>query len=368
MATWQYILGPATGGQTTALTTALARKVTFKLTEPSEASFSINGRNTEAAGIAELATDLHVVRDGVLLYRGRIGPTSDSIDGTTHRVDVSALDYRELLNRRLMYSTDQLIYSQTDQAVIAWNLVKATQSRPGGDLGIVQGAGAVSGILVDRPDYAPGDNIGEAINNLAQAVNGFDWDITPADPTTLRLDMWHGDAGRGADRGVYLEYGGNVTAVQRSVAVDTYANAVRVNGANSTLVELRESPDLADKAARPEGRWEQSFGYTDLVRQADVTARADWQLAQSQVIVPSYTLTLAAGAWTGPAQIWLGDTVHLRVKSGRIAADTALRVYEIGVDIGAANEQVQVTLAAPQPDFRRRPAALARRLRDLEKR
>lgn len=368
MADWQFVVGPATGGHTAALTLASGRKVTFKLTDASDAGFVLDGRSVEAQAIEELATDLHAIRDGRILYRGRVGATSDSLDADSHSVDVRTMDYREILNRRILSADDQKTYGQVDQASIAWGLIAATQTKPGGDLGVTRGLGSDSGFLRDRT-YAAGDTIGALLEDLAALVDGFDWDLTPIDAYTLRLDLWHGINGRGASGGVYLEYGAGVLAVKRDVSVDTYANAVRVSGASSTLLELREAADLADRNARPEGRWDGVFGFTDVTTQTRLTERAMWQLADSQAIRPTYSIDLAPDVWQGPDHIWLGDYVRLRVLSGRLAVDTSLRVYEIAVGIGEdGSEDVSMTLGGPKPDYRRRPAEVNRRLRNLERR
>jgi hypothetical protein len=363
MASWQFVVGPAREGQTAALTTAVQRKVTFKLTQPSEASFSISGRSPEAGQIEELLTDLHVLRDGRLLYRGRIGPTSDTLDGTSHTVAVQTLDYREVLNRRIFYQP--WTYTQQDQGVAAWLMVDEAQQGPG-YMDIGRGVGQTSGIVRDY-DFAGGDSIGGAIQSLAEISDGFDWDLTPTDPVNLNLDLWHRHS-RGTDRGVFLDYGSTITSLQRSVPVDTYANSIRVSGANDTLVEWRQAPSLSGLAAPPEGQWDMQFGFPEITSAAKLAARADWQIADAQVIRPAYTATLTGGAWDGPDHIWLGDPVRLRVRSGRIDIDTTLRVYEIGVDLPGSGEQVQLTLGAPAPDYRRRPTDFAKRLRNLERR
>jgi hypothetical protein len=44
-------------------------------------------------------------------------------------------------------------------------------------------------------------------------------------------------------------------------------------------------------------------------------------------------VTLAPGAWNGPADFWLGDTIELRVVSGRLNVDTTLRVLGFAFDV-----------------------------------
>lgn len=370
---WQFVIGPASGGHQLALTEAKSRQLVARLTSPSEASFTINGRRSQAGAIAELATDLHVLYsppDGptLILYRGRIAPTSDDLDDKSHTVQVSSLDYRDLLNRRLLYAASTLSWTATDQAEIAWQLLQQTQTLPGGNLGISKGIGNPSGVVRDRA-YAAGDSIGQRIQELSELVDGFDWDLTPASPSALSLDLW---ASRGADRGVVLEYGGLVTAVKREVRPSDYANAIRVTGdqASGGTPPTPQERTATDIATRAEGRWDNALTAPGITDTTALSQRADWLLADAQVVQPSYTLTLRRGAWQGPGHIWLGDTVRVVIKSGRLAVTgVPLRVQEIDIQIPEEGiETVQVTVGRPRVNYNRRPAEIFRRLRDVERR
>lgn len=367
MAAWQFVAGPALGGgYDLALHEARARKLGFRLTEPSSVSFTLDGHSEEADVILELATDLHVLCDEQPVYRGRVGATSDDIGGGTHRVDVRTHDYRELLERRHLYDEDQLLWENVDQSVIAWNLIQQTQAHPGGSMGISPGIGAVSGIIRTR-EYKAGDSVGQRIQELSEVIDGFDWDVTPVGQSALHLDVWF--PLRGTDRGEVLEYGGAVRHVRREVDPGEYANSIQVTGEEGLLVEEREASDLADPIARPEGRWDGVYGEQTIKRQSTLEERCRWQLAVAQVIQPTYTLTLKPGAWPGPDHMWLGDTVQIRLASGRVNVDTPLRIYEIDVTLGQAGEEtVQVTVGGPKPNFKVRPSRFLRRLRDLERR
>ena len=374
---WQFILGPPApgGGYQWGVTGAKSRRATFRLRAPSEASFSVDGRDPIAAKVDELATDLFVVRarpNGVgsdLLFRGRIGPSGDTLDGTGHKTSFSAHDYREVLRRRQLYSSSQLVWEGVDQSVIALGLINQTQARPGGALGIGFGVGSTTGVLRDRTEYEAGDPIGDRLQELSEVLDGFDWDITPATPTMLNLDIWYPQ--RGLDRGVVLEYGGLVAGVTRNVDPSKYANSVRLTGQGPEAGGDPPAPverEAADLGTRPEGRWDATYG-TSIVTDTTLAERGDWQLAESEVVRPSYTLDLRRGAWGGPGHIWLGDPVRTVIYSGRLKIDTVLRVEEIDVVIPDEGiEDVKITVGGPRPDTRKRATEVERRLRTLERR
>lgn len=371
--TWAFILGPADGGHTLAFTGAHNRKLTARLLAPSEASFDIDGRHPEAASIAELSTDLHCVyRPSVglaqIVYRGRINAASDTLDGTAHRMSVTSLDYRAMLSRRLLYNSSTLSYVSQDQADIAFNLISQTQSLAGGNLGIAKGLGNPSGVIRTL-SYLAGDSIGDQIQTMSQLYNGFDWEITPTNSSALVLNIWTNT--RGTFRGVVCEYGGIVESLTRQVVSSDYANAVRVTGDQRiTTPPTPQERTAADIASRAEGRWDKALpapGTLDLVA---LQSRADFMLAYSQTLIPAYTLTLRRGAWNGPGHIWLGDTVTVVVKSGRLnVVDSSLRVQQVEVSIDdEGNDQAVLTVGRPPVNYSSWPSAMDQRLRDLERR
>lgn len=367
---WQFVVGPASGGHELALSEARSRRFTVRLGDPSEVAYSIDGRHAQALAVDELTTDTHVLWTSdagqtKILFRGRVGNTGDTIGAEAHSIDVTVLDYRAVLARRRLCSGDTLTYTATDQAEIAWNLIAATQGNTGGDLGISKSWSGTTptGVLRDRT-YELGDSVGERINELSEVLGGFDWDITPTSASTLTLDFWYPQ--RGVNRDVVLELGGLVASARREVSVGDYANALRMTGEEALTAQEREAPDLA---SRLEGRWDAVYGDTGLTTQPALNERADWQIDEAQTVQPTYTVTLVADAWEGPDHIWVGDPVQLVIRSGRLAVNDALRVYEMAFNLGDHGEEtVELTLGGPKPDPYRRVARVERRLRNLERR
>lgn len=370
---WSFVLGPASGGHTVALSGAHNRKITARLASPSEASFDIDGRHPEAKYIAELATDLHAVYHPAsgpssIVYRGRIGTASDTLDESTHTASVSSMDYREMLRRRLLYNASTLSYVSQDQADIAFNLITQTQSLPGGDLGISKGLGNPSGV-VRTLTYNAGDSIGDQIQTLSQLYGGFDWDVVPTSPSALALNIW--TSIRGNSVGVVCEYGGLVQSVRRELRSSDYANAVRVTGdQTATTPPTPQERSASDIATVAQGRWDKALPAPGTVDLVALQSRADAVLANTSALYPSYSLTLRRGGWTGPGHIWVGDRVTVVVESGRLAVvDSSLRVQEISIDIADdGTDQATLTVGRPPLNYDRWPSLVDQRLRDLERR
>lgn len=382
MGTWQFVGGPATGGRTVSLAAAKNRKLTVRLSSPSEASFDIDGTHPDASLITELQSDLHVLftpdapgAATAIAYRGRIGPSTDQLDATAHTTSFSSLDYRELLRRRRLYAADTAVtagYSAIDQGTIAWNLIQTTQGHPGGNLGISRGVGAVTGTPQTR-GYIAGDTIGDKISELGQVLNGFEWDITPVSDSALNLDLWI-IGGRGANRGVVIEYGGLAEKIRREFQTSNYANAIRVTGDNTGNGGVAPTPQersVSDIATRPEGLWDLSVTAPTVFTLAALSSFADYKIQDISTLIPAYSITLRRGAWRGPQHIWLGDTILVDILSGRInETGKTYRVQEMAFVINedGGGETVDLTIGRPPPNYHRYPAEVDRRLAILERR
>jgi hypothetical protein len=357
VARWAFVLATAAGEPVAEFLNAQGRTVTWRRDDPAEASLTVLGDDPVATQINELLSDLLVYRDHRLVFRGRIGATSDNLDGTTHTVQVSAVDYRGLLERRFRHTA--VTWTDVDQSQIAWNLINASQSQDGGDVGITRGLTWYHGVTRTR-NYEAGKSIGEAISQLGRVINGFEWDIDPQ----LRFRTWYPE--RGAVRDFVAEYGNTVDSVSRGVDPSEYANVVRYAGDPDTTTAV--TAVAADIATRPEGRFEVALGDTELKVQQTVQNRADRQLAVRGVIRPSYSLGLRPGKWEGPDQLWIGDTLRVVVRSGRLDVNIQDRVEELTVTVDDL-ERVEVTIG----DRRRRRLArdrrnILRRLSNLERR
>lgn len=85
--------------------------------------------------------------------------------------------------------------------------------------------------------------------------------------------------------------------------------------------------------------------------------------------VPTYTVTLAPGAWQGPSHFWVGDYVTIAVRVGRLAEVLKVRVFEIDIDLDANDvETVHVVIGDVATDARSVLRGIARRLNVLAKR
>lgn len=373
---YQWTVSPApTAGAYSPLNlgNATQRVVTFRAGDPTqfhEVSFTVDGRDPQLPAWIDLAADLRIYRNGVMLPAVfRVGPTDDEIDENAHTTQLSGYDYKALLGRRMLHSGDTLSWTGTDVATIAWNLLQNTQGRPGGKLGISRGHGVIAGTGVTATvTYPAGDMIADKITELASTQPGFDWDILWRSENDPVLEVWPLPAGRGNDKGVILELGsGLVQKISRVVDPGAYGNCGLITGDPSVTLTAQDL-DAADIATRPEGRWEFTQA-TSATNQSQLNNLAPWILARQEVLSPGYAVTLQQGAWGGPDHIWVGDLVTIRIRSGRLAVNAQYRVSEITMTPGPNDDETVVAgLGWIPPKEGKRIRDMLRRLDRLERR
>jgi hypothetical protein len=208
------------------------------------------------------------------------------------------------------------------------------------------------------------DFIGDKIAELAQMDSGFDWDLTLTGVGSWRFDMWMPYRGRATNK-VYEYRSDNIQALTRQTDPSGYANSTYLTGDSSVSLTpvLAEATDIA---TRPEGRWETSIG-TSILTQSALASRSAFYLANAEVVTPAYGLQLKKGEWRGPNDVWIGDFVTLRIKSGRLNVNQAYRVMELDIDLGeSGDETVTLTLNRIQPRIGAKIAAIQRNIRDLK--
>lgn len=364
MPRWTFAVAPWNSpGDGRELTAAKDRTLTFRRRDAATAGFTIDGRHDEALELVELVSDLRAWRNGELLFRGRVGPTTDEI-GDDHATTITVGDYRAVLDRRFLREGDAVLGAPVngDAGTVAFDLVEIVQARTAGDLGIVAGVGIPAGRAMPTSTFSAGQSITEAIDLFAltdPATTGFEWQISPE----LELDVFPG--GRARALGLVLDYGGLVDKVSRQVDPSTYANDLRVSG-DPALVPVTRS--AADLATNPRGRWEAQIAHPDAKTVDSLDGLADRDLLDAGIFRPAYTVTLKANRWEGPGALWVGDKVTLRARSGRVDVLDDLEVEELAVAVSEeGDEVVTLKLGSLFAGFVERLRSSETRLRRLER-
>ena len=329
MGQWEFELLDTVGDALGSLSVAKSRKVTWYLDDAAKASFTIDGLHPQAELISETATDLRVYDpDHTVRFRGRMGSSNDDVSAAGHISNLTAVDYRGFLARRTIWPTSTQSWLTTEQTAIGWQLINESQALPGGALGITDGSSATG--ITRSPVYASGAAISKTITDLGNLASGFDWEIDP----NLSFNTFYPQ--RGIDPGITIAYGAEIASFRQTIDTGTFATAIRYSG-DQSLVEQVVTTTTFGAA----GRWEIQIGDPSILNQSILNNRAQWELLKDQVLTPSYELTLRPGWWT-PDLLWLGDTVTLVLKSGKINVNKPFRIVRVDVTQGDDGGQVVV--------------------------
>jgi len=379
---------------------ARSRRLEQQLKGPARFQFVVDGHDPTAAQIQELEHEVRVWRwddatnSDMEMMRGVITASQDTISEQRHTVTFTCQDPLSLLGRR--WATVPLTFNQVDQDTIADNLRTSGSANLTTSSGMPFGLSSAlpltftpldpfgnarqpSGRLRDRT-YPEGTNSLEALTNLSNVIDGFDFDCRPVAGADLmvndQLRVFYPFQGRLIENWA-LEYGSTVAGLSRSLSADTYANYVRVIGQPTQDPETGEegpqvygegwSADALDIIANPAGTWMQSLSAADVTQVNTLIEIAAGELERN-ILLPNYSLQLVGGAYT-PEAFDIGDVVRLRINSGRLNVDTWVRVmtrtFVIGDD---GQEDVEVEVARPEGTFSELFANADQRLKALERR
>jgi hypothetical protein len=359
------------------ITDARSRKLTQAWNKSAQLTFTLDGHSPSAMLVAELTTDVMAWRwddetgRDVAMFRGIVAQTQDTLTEQAHTVNVTCHDYLAVMARRFWTGPQTGGWANLDQDLMVnyvtyWschirNGDATTLFDPGSWLPLqtvnVDPAGVsrgLSGQLRTRV-FAPQSTYFDAIALLAADIGGFDFQLVPGGNSSSvdLIRVYYPN--QGVQRTTpQLVYGPTVSALTRSFNSQDYANYQRLVGNSGTatpgalqLYSEAWNSDANNVTVAPQGTWMTAGNASDISVQATLDDRVQGNLTRSQVVVPTYTLTLRPGVYRYG---WpnMGDTVPLVVQSGRLNVDTTIRVlgfdYAIGDD---GQEDVQLTVGRP---------------------
>lgn len=353
---WTWMLSdPVTLANIGELSTAGGRRITYKRNAYSEAACAISHEDDIAALLwYTIRTSgmpvMTAYRNGVERFRGYLAPFQEDAEETS----IMSLVFRSPFGRlvgdgpsagRFLYpgagvnsAAEPLVYTAQDAGAIAYALLAVANLNSA--TGLAAGSAELS-MTRDRT-YDSGQNIGEAITNLSNVLDGFDFverfgvEYSPM----AYLDIY---ASLGAlQTNARFEYGAttmnNVRSLHRTVTPP--ANLIYVQGGSGMYSVYRDTTSIAQY-----GEWPLKDSRLDITQQATLDARA---VALSRPS-PSRTVQLAPDPLLAPRP-WddygLGDTVNIYARRGALLEDTTARINAFTV---AIDEEGLETFETPDP-------------------
>lgn len=344
MAQWQFITQARNGPQIADVGVALQnRRMTFQLNRPGivTASLRVNDPRARRDSLGGLRAGVHeakVYRDGeaqetvLQLVRADVAGDAD-----TMRVD---FEWHGISS----YLQDALVYPQTSpysSTTLSWAWINTFQARTGGDYGITQGT--VTGTPATRQKLIQQEaGLLDTIVDVAESGVGFDFAIN----SNRQYVEWHTQ--RGADNGIVLEYGVNVTrfGYAESTAPGEIVSDLRVVGPPGSQTVTASNTTSRTTYGRREAALSFFADFEDAsITTGQLQAHADAAIATriAPIVIPQ--VTLAQNHQSIPwGSYWLGDTVTVRIAIGEYDTINAqYRIVQIDVDLDD-NDNEQITL------------------------
>jgi hypothetical protein len=371
---------------------ARSRRLVRGLNKPASFSFSVDGHSPTARMLRELEHEVMVTRwsdwtgRDEEMFRGIVTQSQDILSEQRHTVNFVAHDLLAIYRRR--YLTQRLAFTNTSQFTIASSLWfhGSTQLTTSSGISLMPASylPAVS-FTIRNPDgtgfsgqhplrtreYPAQTEVGEAVDNLANVINGFDYDLISRNgfrEIFPRLFYPY----RGVQRYDFaFVFGSTIGSLSRSVNSAAYANYARVVGQSDEGQPQRYAEgwtqDANDIAVNPAGLWMMADSMADVVIQSTLVDRVGGLLETYGVLMPAYSISLRPGAYFAVAPYEagipgeyreprgcfdVGDVVSLQIRSGRLDVDTWVRVYSQTFAIGDDGEEnVEAEVARPEPTF-----------------
>jgi len=290
-------------------------------------------------------TVLYVERDGVIQKGGILWGNQASVSNDS--LTFSGEGWHSYTRLRTIQQT--LIYSGGDQDEIARALIFHMQIYGGGNLGITTSINN-HGVTRDRTyPWHDGKFIGEAIEDLTQLENGFDFDYVSSYDSNGEIETAfvtrYPSSGRETE--IVFELGTNVSLVDFTEDGKGVVTQQRVFGAGfGQEVKTATASNGAAFASYPliEGR----STYPDVVRQTTLDDYAAKALARGSEPPTFITLQVFPDQIPRMGSYEVGDRVKVTVDYGYLQLDLApYRIVGHEVDVSQEGGEVSTVTLSP---------------------
>ena len=301
----QFVIGvgPASGSAPTAqITDWDSWSLEDNLDDGASMTFTCRGNSQGALAIDELASDVWLYQDSVLIYRFRIVAVEQTWgpDGEDD-ISVQAIDYRRILKSRIVgqYAVGFVSMAQGD---IIWGLIDYSQTLTNGNLGIYLAAVGPITPAYDRL-YPPGTNIFDAIQEFGQLDQGVVWKIAPDLGLYVSAQFSFPTAGQPIILGV------NALRVTRPSSSVQFGNVALVTG--NTLAAIPAIATAPGLSTDPRGRWEKYQSFPNEADTASLQILADGLVQEGISPASTWTIEMEPTRYFYDSQYETGDLVTI---------------------------------------------------------
>lgn len=252
--------------------------------------------------------EVRIKRNGVVFSAGQIMEGMPVIDGDSRTITIIAVGWLDLFGMRFTDtggSSSAYYFSATDAGQIAWGLINASQAETDGDWGITEGYVQAS-VVRDRTDYVD-KNIKDAIIELSEVINGFDFEFT----WDKKFNVFYPKIGQRREN-VILTYPGAIKSISYGRHGMEIANSIIARGSGTG--EDAFTATAVDAASRGKFKLRQDIlDFNDVSKVSTLQQHGDEELVvrRNFVDVPDITLDPVYAPPFGTYGI--GDEVKIEV-------------------------------------------------------
>lgn len=298
-------------------------KFTKRLNNYGECSFSVPVNDPKIASLIALRIySVHIYRDDVLLWAGEQAVRQGNLDDKGGNwATITCYDWFEQWFSR--YTAEEVTFTGIDAGQIAWDMIDTAQGEANGDFGIIEGTIEAT---QDRDRTYYNQNIGEAIVNLSNVINGFDFEINTSKVFNVASVI-------GVDRSdeLILEYGRNIRSIRITEDFSKPVNRGIVIGDSGTFAEpLRVERDNVPSQVLYKIR-EDLSNEMSVSETATLEEKGDAMLRKYQEPLIKISMEIVRGATPTIADFAIGDIIKLVIKTGIYDMNEDFRIFEWGV-------------------------------------
>lgn len=280
--------------------------------------------------------EVRIRRGTRYLFGGQIVYMEPSLD--TQEIEVRAVGFLELFNFR--HTDVETIYSGVDAGDIAWDLIDTSQSQTNGDFGITLG-GIQTSVNRDRT-YPAYKNIKDAIIQLSDVINGFDFEFT----YDKKFYVYYPHQGIDLTSSMLFNYPGNIKRIRIPRDGTKMFNRAITRGLGFGAQQPIEIRNNTTYQAAYKVR-ESILDYPDVTETATLDAHGDEQVNQFKDPFEIPQITMDGNQQPYLGSYWLGDRVKIEVTNMDMYKYLKNNTYKIdAIDVEIDNDDVEdITLS-----------------------
>lgn len=306
-------------------------KFSKKLNDYGQCSFEVPINDPKTANLIALRRfTIWVYRNNDLLWSGEQATREGNLDEKGDNwATITCYDWLEQLNSR--YTGEEVIFTAIDAGQIAMDLIDTTQAQTNGDFGFTEGDIEAT---QDRDRTYYNQNIYEAIVNLSNVINGFDFEINNSRIFNVRPFI-------GVDRTneIVLEYGINIKSARITDDFSKPVNRAIVLGDSGVPADpLRVDTD--DTVSQAIYKIRESL-LNELMTSENETLAEKGEALNRKYNEALLKVSLDIVRSTNPTIVdfALGDIIRCKIQHGIYDIDESFRIFEWAVTYNTDNTE-----------------------------